>query len=183
MAQNIGAIDAVANIAFRAVKGVLGTNTKKMIKSSATMQKVSKVSIRPEIGCFVQITGDYNGLVVMNFSAGAAMLLYRNYMLTMGMPEDELAKDFTNSEVPDSLGEMINQIMGKITKLAEDAYDLTVYCGQPKALALNSPIILTVDMAYSENRRISFSIDNEKFYLELAMESTEFIPVEKTIAE
>ncbi len=183
MAQSIGAIDAVANIAFRAVKGVLGTNTKKMIKSSTTMQKVSKISIRPEIGCFVQITGDYNGLVVMNFSAGAAMSLYTNYMVSMGMPEEELAKDFTNSEVPDSLGEMVNQIMGKITKLTEDAYDLTANCGQPKALALNNAIILNIDMAYSENRRISFSIDNEKFYLELAMESAEFIPVEKTIAE
>ncbi len=179
MAQSIKAIDAVANIAFRAVKSVLGANTQKTIRSSATMQKVQKVSIRPEIGCFVQITGDYNGLVVMNFTASAAMLLYRSYMLSMGMPEDELAKDYTNSEVPDSLGEMVNQIMGKITKLTEDAYDLTAYCGQPKALALNNAIILTIDMAYSENRRISFSIDNEKFYLELAMESADFIPVEQ----
>ena len=182
MVQSIGAIDAVANIAYKAVKGVLGTNTKKVIKSSATMQKVSKVSIRPEIGCFVQITGDYNGLVVMNFSAEAAMLLYRNYMLSMGMPEEELAKDYTNSEVPDSLGEMVNQIMGKITKLTEDAYDLTANCGQPKALALNSAIILTIDMAYSENRRISFSIDNEKFYLELAMETADFVPLDSAKA-
>jgi hypothetical protein len=131
--------------------------------------------MKPEIGCFVPFTGDYNGLVVMNFSAAAAMLLYKNYMMSMGLPEEELASEYTHIEVPDSIGEMVNQIMGKITKLTEDSFGLTAHCGQPKALVLSSSIILTIDTDYRENRRLSFSINNEKFYFELAMESAEFI--------
>ena len=175
MGKTIGAIDALTAIALQAVKKVLETNTKLPIKASSTVQRVPKVSMRPEIGCFVPFTGDYNGLVVMNFSAGAAMLLYKSYMVSMGLPEDELAKEYTNVEVPDSIGEMVNQIMGKITKLTEDSFGLSAYCSQPKALALNSAIILTIDTDYRENRRLSFAINNEKFYFELAMETSEFI--------
>ena len=175
MKKSIGAIDALTAIALQAVKDVLETNTKLPVIASSTVQKVPKVSMKPEIGCFVPFTGDYNGLVVMNFSANAAMLLYKNYMMSMGLPEEELAKEYTNVEVPDSIGEMINQIMGKITKLTEDSFGLSAYCGQPKALALNSSIILTLDTDYRENRRLSFSISNEKFYFELAMETAEFI--------
>ena len=175
MGKTIGAIDALTTIALQAVKNVFEANTKLPIKASSTVQRVPKVSMRPDIGCFVPFTGDYNGLVVMNFSAGAAMLLYKNYMMSMGLPEDELAKEYTSVEVPDSIGEMINQIMGKITKLTEDAFGLSAYCSQPKALALNSAIILTIDTDYRENRRLSFSINNEKFYFELAMETAEFI--------
>lgn len=175
MGKNIGAIDALTTIALQAVKEVLETNTRIPIKASSTVQKVPKVSMKPEIGCFVPFTGDYNGLVVMNFSAGAAMTLYRNYMMSMGLPEEELAKEYTNVEVPDSIGEMMNQIMGKITKLTQDSFGLSAYCGQPKALALNSAIILTIDTDYRENRRLSFSINNERFYFEMAMETAEFI--------
>ena len=173
--KSIGAIDALTAIASQAVKKVFEANTKLPIKVSSTVQKVPKVSMRPGISCFVPFTGDYNGLVVMNFSAGAAMLLYKNYMISMGLPEDELAKEYTNVEVPDSIGEMINQIMGKITKLTEDSFDLSAYCSQPKALALNCAIILTIETDYREHRRLSFSIKNEKFYFEIAMETSEFI--------
>ena len=175
MGKTIGAIDALTAIALQAVKEVIETNTKIPIHASSTVQRVPKVSMKPEIGCFVPFTGDYNGLVVMNFSAGAAMLLYRSYMMAMGLPEEDLAKEYTNVEVPDSIGEMINQIMGKITKLTQDAFGLSAYCTQPKALALNSAIILTIDTDYRENRRLSFSINNERFYFEIAMETAEFI--------
>ncbi len=175
MGKNIGAIEALTAIALQAVKEVLETNTKIPIHASSTVQRVPKVSMKPEIGCFVPFTGDYNGLVVMNFSAGAAMLLYKSYMMAMGLPEEDLAKEYTNVEVPDSIGEMINQIMGKITKLTQDSFGLSAYCSQPKALALNSAIILTIDTDYRENRRLSFSINNERFYFEIAMETAEFI--------
>ena len=81
------------------------------------------MSLRPEIGCFVQFNGDYSGLVVVNFSAGAAMDLYRSYMLVMGMPESELAKDATSAEVVDTMGEMTNQFMGKAMQMVEGIDD------------------------------------------------------------
>ncbi len=175
MTDSIEAIDAVIPLCYQAVKHVIEINTKKEIAFSRTVQKVPKVSLRPQIGCFVQFNGDYKGLVVVNFSSGAAMSLYRSYMVNMGLPEEELANDYTSVEVPDSLGEMVNQIMGKLTKLIEDRYELSTLCGQPKALALNSEIILTIDADYKENRRITFAVDKHKFYFELAMESTQFM--------
>jgi CheY-specific phosphatase CheX len=173
--EDIEAIDAVVRICCQAVKEVFEINTRKKIAFSRTIQRVPKVSLRPQIGCFVQFIGDYNGLVVMNFSGTAALTLYTSYMTAMGMPEDELAKDYTSVDVADSIGEMVNQIMGKLTKLIEDSFDLSTVCGQPKALALNSAIILTIDTDYKENRRIAFTVDKQKFYLELAMESTKFL--------
>jgi hypothetical protein len=175
MNENLEAIDAVVGICCQAVNEVLEINTKKEITFSKTIQQVPKVSLKPKIGCFVPFSGDYSGLIVMNFSAEAAMMLYTSYMTLMGIPADELAKDYTSAEVPDSLGEMVNQIMGKLTKLVEDRYELSTVSGQPKALVLNSAIILTIDTDYKENRRIAFAIDKQKFYLEIAMESSVFM--------
>jgi hypothetical protein len=45
---------------------------------------------------------------------------------------------------------------------------------------LNSTITLSIDSDYRDNRRLSFSIDHDRFQLELALEQTEFIPVPKT---
>jgi hypothetical protein len=175
MNENIEAIDAVTGICCQAVKEVLEINTQKEISFSRTIQKVPKVSLRPKIGCFVPFFGDYNGLIVMNFSAEAALTLYTSYMTSMGIPADELTKDYTSADVPDSLGEMVNQIIGKLTKLIEDRYELSTVNGQPKSLVLNSPIILTIDTDYKENRRITFAVDKQKFYFEIAMESSVFL--------
>ena len=145
------------------------------IKYSKTIQAVPKVRLKPEIGCFVLFNGDYNGLVVMNFSAEAAMDLYTSYMTSMGLPESELAKDFTSNEVVDTMGEMTNQIMGRSMRMVESKYDLSSFFGQPKALALNSALTLVPDLDFQDSRRISFSIGTNKFYMELALERVSFI--------
>ncbi|MBF0120423.1 MAG: DUF3334 family protein [Desulfobacterales bacterium] len=177
--NNLSTIDIISGIFCKSTKRVLELSTQKTIKFSTTIQRISKVSLRPEIGSFVQFTGDYNGLAVMNFTSGAAMELYRSYMIAMGLPESDLAKEYTSSEVPDSIGEMTNQIMGQSLSMIEEKYDLTAYCGQPKALALNSAITLTIDSDYTENRRISFNIESHRFYLELSMEPIEFISIRR----
>jgi hypothetical protein len=101
-------------------------------------------------------------------------------MLSMGMPADELAMDFTSNEVIDSVGEIINQIMGELMRTIEDKYDLGAYSGQPKVLALNSSITLTIDADYRDNRRVSFNIENNRFQIEMAMEQTEFITIKES---
>jgi len=175
MQNNDSGIDIISNILGDTTKKILEANTQKKILYSKTMLSIPKVSLRPEIGCFVQFYGDYNGLVVLNFSAESAMIIYKNYMTLMGIPEKELALNFTSVEVPDSIGELINQILGASMKVIEDRYDLTAACGQPKALILNSAITLSIDSDFRDNRRIVFNIERRKFYMELAMESTEFI--------
>jgi CheY-specific phosphatase CheX len=174
------AIDVVAATFFNSVKQVLESSTKQTIKYSTTIQSIPRVSLRPDIGCFVQFSGDYNGLCVINFAGTAALSLYKGYMTAMGLPEEELAKDHTTNEVPDSIGEMTNQIMGHTMRMVENKYNLTSFFGQPKALALNSSIILHPENDYNDNRRVVFIInDMYRFYLELAMERTEFISLAK----
>ncbi|MFA6499130.1 MAG: DUF3334 family protein [Desulfurivibrionaceae bacterium] len=174
-AEKQATIDIIADIFCQAVKKTLDKSTKKNIKYSKTIQVIPKVSLRPEIGCFVQFTGDYNGLVVVNFSADAAMELYRSYMFTMGMQESDLAKNATSAEVVDTMGEMTNQFMGKAMQMVESRFDLTSYIGQPKALSLNTAITLTPDLDFQDNRRLVFSLETHRFYMEMALERTEFV--------
>ena len=172
-------IDHVSSILCEAVKTVLSSSTQKTIDYSSTIQKIQKVMMQPDIGCFVQFSGDYSGLLVVNFSGNAAVSIYRNYMLSMGMPSRDLAKEFTSNEVIDSIGEIINQVMGEFMRMIDVQYQLIAVCGQPKVLALNNAITLTIDSDYRDNRRMAFNIEQERFQLELALEQTEFITIEK----
>lgn len=168
-------IDIVAGIFSQATKKILEKSTGQKITFSPTFKEIPKVRLCPDIGCFVQFNGDYDGLTVMNYDSKAAMTIYRNYMMTMGLPESELAKESTSTEVVDTIGEITNQIMGRAMYMVESKYQLSSYFGQPKALALNSAITLTPDMDYQDSRRISFSVGTNKFYMEISLEQTEFI--------
>lgn len=172
-------IDIITSIFSQAIKKTLEKGTKKTIKYSTTFQAIPRVSLQPEVGCFVMFSGDYNGLVVFNFSAEAAMELYSSYMTTMGLPESDLAKECTSNDVIDTMGEMTNQMMGRSMSMVESKYDLTSYCGQPKALSLNNAITLTPELDYQDNRRVSFSIGTHRFHMELALERTQFLPFNK----
>ena len=92
----ISTIDNIAKIFSQAAKATLEKATRQPIRFSKTFQEIPKVSMKPEIGCFVQFSGDYNGLMIFNFSENAAMNLYRNYMLTMGLAAQDLVTDYTS---------------------------------------------------------------------------------------
>jgi CheY-specific phosphatase CheX len=175
MANETQTIDKISTLLCKSTKHVIESSTKQKTEYSKTFQQIPKVNMTPDIGCFVQFTGDYNGLVVINLPERAAMALYTNYMKSMGMPEDELVKDFTSNEVADSIGEITNQIMGLLMRTVEDKFDLSSFCGQPKALALNSAITLIIDCEYQIHRRLSFKINGCSFHMEIALEQTEFI--------
>ncbi len=175
MPYNYKAIDNISGILCKAAQSVLKISTQKTVEFSSTIQSIPKIAMKPEIGCFVQLSGDYNGLFVANFSAEAAINIYRSYMLSMGIPEDELTGDYHSNEVLDSIGELFNQIMGKFMKNVAETYELSANCGQPKVIALNSAITLKIDADFSENRRLSFNIENHHFIFEISMEKTEFI--------
>jgi len=172
-------IDVVANMFGKAIKTTLEKGTNRKISFSKTFQAIPRVRLQPEVGCFVPFSGDYNGLVVINFSSAAAMDLYSSYMSAMGLPESELAKEYTSNEVIDTMGEMTNQVMGRAMSMIKSKFDLTSFCGQAKALALNSSITLTPDMESQENRRVSFSVGFSSFQMEIAMEQTQFVPFGK----
>ncbi|NOX33431.1 MAG: DUF3334 family protein [Deltaproteobacteria bacterium] len=175
MPETMISIDEISKIFLKTAQHTLETSTRQEVTYSSTIQKTPKVSMKPDLTCFVQFNGDYNGLVVMNFSANAAFEIYKSYMKAMGMPEDELAKTVASPEVSDTIGEITNQVMGHLIKEVETTYDLNAEFGQPKALTLNSSITLVIDSDYGENRRLSFKIDNYSFRIEIAMEHTEFV--------
>ncbi|MCG7496265.1 DUF3334 family protein [Vibrio sp. Of7-15] len=157
---------------------VMSAATDSKVNYSAMVQKIHKTSLKPDVGCFVLFDGGFSGLVVINFTAQAALELYTRYMSHMGMPEEELAILHTSDEVCDVLGELMNQIIGDFTGKIRIELQTSITQNQPKMLALNKQVILSVDtnLDRAQARRVTFSTEkNNIFYLELAMDKTEFI--------
>jgi CheY-specific phosphatase CheX len=162
----------------QSVTGVLSKATDASINYSAMVQKINKTSLKPDVGCFVLFDGGFSGLVVTNFTSQAALEIYQDYMLHMGMPLEELAIMHTSDEVANVLGELMNQIIGDFTGKVQKDLQTSITQNQPKMLALNKQVNLSVDtnLDRPQARRVTFTTQkNNIFYLELAMDKTEFI--------
>jgi CheY-specific phosphatase CheX len=160
------------------VTSVLTEATHHEINYSSMAQRISKTCLRPDIGCFVLFDGAFSGLVVINFTAEAAMEVYSNYLLNMGISEDELAKVYTSDEVGNVMGELMNQILGDFTKKVSQELQSSITQSQPKMLTLNRQVRISVDtdLVKPQSRRVSFYTEkNNIFYMELSMDYTEFI--------
>ena len=160
------------------VTRVLNVATQSKIHYSAMVQRITKIGLKPDIGCFVLFDGGFSGLVVLNFSGSAALEIYEKYMLSMGMPKSELASAFTSDEVSNILGELMNQIVGDFTGKVRRELQTNITQNQPKMLVLHKQVMLAVDTPLDrpEIRRVSFFTEtNNIFYLELAIDRTEFI--------
>ena len=160
------------------VTRVLSVATQSQIHYSGMVQRISKTCLKPDIGCFVLFDGGFSGLVVINFSAATAMELYENYMINMGMPKSELASSHTSDEVSNIMGELMNQIVGDFTGKVRRELQTNITQNQPKMLVLNKQVVLSVDTQLDkpESRRVTFYTGkNNIFYLELAIDRTEFI--------
>ncbi|OLQ92212.1 chemotaxis protein CheX [Vibrio ponticus] len=166
----------------QSVSGVLSSATDSNVSYSAMVQKINKTSLKPDFGCFVLFDGGFSGLVVINFTAKAALELYTKYMQHMGIPPEELAITHTSDEVGDVLGELMNQLVGDFTNKIRKELQTHITQNQPKMLSLNKQVILSVDtnLDRPQARRVTFSTENHNiFYLELAMDKTEFIQLEE----
>ncbi|MBU2897742.1 DUF3334 family protein [Vibrio hepatarius] len=166
----------------QSVSSILSEATGSEIHYSAMVQKITKTGLKPDFGCFVLFDGGFSGLVVINFASKAALELYTNYMRHMGMPEEELATLHTSDEVADVLGELMNQIVGGFTNQIRKDLQTHITQNQPKMLTLNKQVILSVDtnLDRPQARRVTFSTETGNiFYLELAMDKTEFIQLEE----
>ena len=166
----------------QSVSSVLTSATASQVSYSAMVQKINKTSLKPDFGCFVLFDGGFSGLVVINFTSKAALEIYTNYMRNMGMPENELAVLHTSDEVGDVLGELMNQLVGDFTNKIRKELQTNITQNQPKMLALNKQVNLSVDtnLDRPQARRVTFSTENNNiFYLELAMDKTEFIQLEE----
>ncbi|MCG2583161.1 DUF3334 family protein [Massilia sp. TS11] len=160
------------------VTRVLNFATQSKVHYSAMVQRITKIGLKPDIGCFVLFDGGFTGLVVLNFAAETAMEIYERYMLHMGMPKSELAGSYTSDEVANILGELMNQIVGDFTGKIRRELQTNITQNQPKMLVLTKQVMLQVDTPLDrpEMRRVSFYTEkNNIFYLELAIDRTEFI--------
>lgn len=172
-------VDIVAEIFGRAAVEVLSAATNAPIDFAPTIQQIPNIHLKPDVGCFVQFGGDYSGLMIINFSRNAAMEYYRQSMLFMGLTEEDLAIEHTSDEVIDSIGEVVNQIVGKARQIIQEQYGLSAYNNQPKAISILDSVTLTIhSLAFHRNqcRRLSFRIaKKDSFHIELFIEQTEFI--------
>jgi CheY-specific phosphatase CheX len=160
------------------VTHVLGVATNSQIHYSAMVQRISKTCLRPDIGCFVLFDGGFSGLLIMNFTAQAAMELYQSYLLNMGMSREDLATSYTSDEVANVMGELMNQVAGDFTSKVRRELQTHITQNQPKMLVLNKQVMLNVDanLDQPEARRVTFYTSNNNiFYLELAVDRTEFV--------
>ena len=172
-----GTEDLLINLC-KSVTRVLNVATQSRITYSAMVQRITKVGLKPDIGCFVLFDGGFTGLVVLNFHAETAMEIYERYMLSMGMPKSELAGSHTSDEVSNMLGELMNQIVGDFTGKVRRELQTNITQNQPKMLVLTKQVMLNVDTPLDrpEMRRVSFFTErNNIFYMELAIDRTEFI--------
>lgn len=160
------------------VTKVLSIATGGDVRYSSMVQRITKTCLKPDIGCFVLFDGGFSGLVVINFSGQAAMELYEQYMLNMGMSRSELATSYTSDEVGNVMGELMNQFVGDFTGKVARELQTHITQNQPKMLALTKQVVLSVDthLDNPEARRVTFYTGrNNIFYLELAIDRTEFI--------
>ena len=172
-----GTEDIVISLCESVTK-VLTLATQSEIRYSGMVQRITKTCLKPDIGCFVLFDGGFSGLVILNFTSQAAMELYERYMLNMGMDKDGLASSFTADEVSNVMGELMNQIVGDFTGKIGRELQTHITQSQPKMLALNRQVMLSVDanLDQAEARRVTFYTGGGNiFYLELAIDRTEFI--------
>ena len=170
--------DDILLVLCDSIKSVLSTATNHPINYSAMVQKINKTCLKPDLGCFVLFDGGFSGLVIMNFTAQAAVEIYQNYMLHMGIPENELAHSHTSEEVSNVMGELMNQMVGDFTGVIGQKLHTSITQNQPKMLTINKQVLLSIDMNLDrpQARRVTFTTEkNNIFYMELAMDKTEFI--------
>lgn len=170
--------DDILLVLCDSVRSVLTTATNHPVHYSSMVQKIAKTCLKPDLGCFVLFDGGFSGLVIINFTAGAALEIYQNYMLHMGIPANELAQSHTSDEVSDVMGELMNQIVGDFTGEIGHQLHTSITQNQPKMLVINKQVLLSIDtnLDKPQARRVTFTTEkNNIFYLEMAMDKTEFI--------
>jgi chemotaxis protein CheY-P-specific phosphatase CheC len=162
----------------KSVSETLSKATGKKVTYSPMVQKISRTCLKPDVACFVLFDGGFNGIVVNNFTADAAIEIYQGYMKNMGMPESEISQSYMADDVANVLGELMNQCVGGFTHKIKSELQTNITQSQPKMLVINKSVNISVDtvMERPQARRVSFSTsDSNIFYLELAMDKTEFI--------
>ncbi len=158
----------------RAIKDIVLRTTKKNIRISKTAMRVDGVQVTGDIGAFVAFSGDYNGIMILNFEGDAALDIVSDSLRNMGLPEEDIPKHVGSDEVRQNIGEMANQCVGKGRSLVQEKFDLSAKANIPAVVPITVPIALSMVSKEPKNFecvRVSFTTEKRhKFYMELALE-------------
>ena len=185
--KTIVTTEGIFRILCVSVQSVLSTAVASPVTFSPIAQEIVKTCLKPDIGCFVLFGGDFRGLIIINFSKEAAMEIYRNYMIGMSMPVEELARSHTSDEVANSLGELLNQCIGRFRMDLENETGIFVHHNQPKMLVISESVQVAVEAGIERQqlRQVSFkTISGNRFYLEVALGKIKFyslFPFKKSV--
>lgn len=105
------------------------------------------------------------------------MDIYSSYMSNMGIGENEQAKNYTSEEVSNSLGELMNQILGNYTRLVSDELQSSIQQSQPKMLSVPRELQLSINVNLDNPKcsKVTFFTESKNvFYLEIAMDNVKF---------
>lgn len=165
----------------KATQDTIKTATGLEINVSNTYQRIQHIMIAGDIGSFVSFKGDYNGILIMNFSGDAAIEIVSAYLKTMEMPDKDIPKDHTSEDVRNNIGEIVNQIIGRCRQLIQQRYDLSAKANIPAVVPITTPIGLTLESALTEGQecvRVSMSTpSSNRFYIELSMEPSQLVEI------
>ena len=99
----------------------------------------------------------------------------------MGIPETEIAKNYTQEEVSNTLGELMNQILGHFTRQISEELHIRIDQSQPKMLVLprEVQISISVNLDNPKYGKVTFHTESGNvFYVELAMDDTSFVAIQ-----
>ncbi len=169
----------VGKIFSTAVQEVIQAATGLEIEISKTIQKVKNVQITVDLGSFVSFSGDYNGIMIMNFEADSALEICQAYLRTMGLPEEDIPTHHHADDLRSNIGEIVNQIVGKGRQMVQEKFNLAARSNTPAVVPVTIPIGLILDSTQSQTNdciRVSFSTGKmHRFHMEISMENSEFI--------
>lgn len=156
------------------VKDIIERSTGKKVNVSRTAMKVNGVQVTGRIGAFVAFSGNYSGIMILNFEGDAALEIVGDSLLHMGLPEEDVPRHVGSDEVRQNIGELTNQCVGKCRSLIQERYDLSSFANIPAVVPITVSISLTMVSQEPKNFecvRVCFTTEKRnKFYMELALE-------------
>lgn len=168
----------IAAIFKNAVCDVIERSCKLSIEASKTAQMVPAIEISKDLGSFVSFSGDYGGLMVLNFDGDAALELVIASLKKMGMPKEDIPTFHLADDVISSIGELTNHIIGKARLDMQTKFELTARTNIPAVVPVTTPIGLMFKGASIEGNqcvRVAFHTpENHRFHMELTIEPTLF---------
>lgn len=168
---------SISALFAKAVQEVIQNFCQLEVVIGQNAQFLSTIQISEDLGAFVSFHGNYSGLMVMNFEGDAALELVVSSMRAMGMPDDEIPTHYMADDVRNSIGELVNHIIGSVRAKIQDEYDLSAQATIPAVIPVSIPIGLffksTVGEGQSCVRLVFRTPGNHRFHLELTIETSE----------